>query len=242
MKNIDIITSHNVTIEYQLASVMERFLAFLIDAAIISGYWLFVFIIATAFSSNDAYSVYMTLFMPVLLFYHLISEAFFGGQSLGKLAMGVKVVRLNGQSPQMSECLLRWIFRTVDLGGTLGMFAALFASASDKGQRLGDVIARTVVIKLNPAHRFTINDIMNIKSASTHGEVKYPGVTRFTDEDMLLIKNSIERYKLYSNESHKKLILELTSIVSEKLSIETPQRDQIGFLREVLDEYIVLTR
>lgn len=242
MKTVDIVTSHNVTIEYQVASVLERFFALLVDTGVLLLYWVFVLIIAMAFARQDAAVVYMTLYFPVVLFYHLFSEIFFNGQSLGKLAVGIKVVRLNGQPPLVSECLLRWIFRTIDLGGSLGLLAALFSSASEKGQRLGDVVARTLVVKLNSANRFTVKDIMSIRDMSTHGEIKYPGVVRFTDDDMLLIKNAIDRYKLYKNESHKSVILELTDKVSESLQMECPQKDQIGFLREILQEYIVLTR
>lgn len=243
MKNIEIITSQNVVIEYQLASVMDRFLAFLLDSVILVVYYLFLLFMSFVFVKSYNSTVFiMTFFMPVVLFYHLFAEAFFGGQSLGKRALGIKVVGLSGQVPTMSQCMLRWIFRTVDLGGTLGLFASIYASASDKSQRLGDTVARTVVIKLNPANRFSIQEIMQIKDASTHGEILYPGVTRFTDEDMLLIKNAIERVRLYPNEKHKDLVRMLTVKVCEMLNLEVPEKDKIAFLRQVLQEYIILTR
>lgn len=243
MKNIDIITSHNVTIEYQLASVMDRFLALLIDAAILTAYGFIVFVIAVNSGSSDQFEViFGILFTPVSLFYHLFCEMFSGGQSVGKRLMGIKVVRLNGQNPNLGECFLRWIFRLVDITATLGALAALFASANEKGQRLGDMIARTVVIKINPGTRYSINDILSIRDSSVHGETKYPQVTRLTDEDMLLIKNSIERVKMYPNEHHRRLIDEITVKVTETLGISEVPRDKVAFLRTLLQDYIVLTR
>lgn len=243
MKNIDIVTSHNVTIEYQLASVMDRFLALLIDTSILGG-WAFLVLMVAANTGNrdDFETIYLLLFTPVSLSYHLISEMFFGGQSIGKRAMGIKVVRMNGQNPTMGECLLRWIFRMVDIAATAGALAALFASASDQGQRLGDKIARTVVIKLNPHSRYTINDILSIRDASQHTEAKYPQVTRLTDEDMLLIKNALERYKLNPNPHHKKLLEQLSQKVVEALGISENPTDKVSFLRSLLQDYIVLTR
>lgn len=243
MKSIDIITSHNVTIEYQLASVLDRFLAFLIDASVLFGWAMIVILLASSSVYSDTYLIFIyTLFVPVYLLYHLVSEMFFGGQSVGKKALGIKVVRLDGQLPGAGECILRWLFRFFDITATVGSFAALYASASEKGQRLGDMVARTVVIKLNPTTRYTISDILNIRDAQSHGEAKYPQVVRLTDEDMLLIKNTLERYRSNPNSVHRTLIAEITKKVRELLGITEEPQDQIAFLRSLLQEYIVLTR
>lgn len=244
MKNIDIVTSHNVTIEYPLASVGERFLAFLIDIGVLLVWLFMVILIARNMSFDSTYLVYYFLFMPVFLLYNLTCEMFFGGQSFGKYALGIKVVKLNGQNPGLSECFLRWIFRIIDIGFSLGAFAVLFASANDKSQRLGDMIAKTVVIKLNPPYKYTINDLMNIGSSakSDNYQISYPQVTRYTDEDMLLIKNALERVKKYPNIHHNQFIKDLSNKVCEQLSIDKPIEDEKKFLQKILQDYILLTR
>ncbi|MFZ5552924.1 MAG: RDD family protein [Bacteroidota bacterium] len=243
MKNIDIVTSHNITIEYQLAGVLDRFFALLVDLAILFAWLIFVSIIAGDSRSEDSVIIiFMIFFMPVFFCYHLTCEIFFGGQSIGKRALGIKVVRLDGKNPTISDCFMRWVFRIVDIFFTLGALAALFASASDKGQRLGDMIAGTVVVKLNPTNRYTINDILSIRDSATHGETLYPQVTKLTDDDMLLIKNALERYKTFPNPKTGKLIRDITEKVCSELQISEIPKDKPVFLRKLLQDYIVLTR
>ena len=243
MKSVEIITPQNITIEYQLASVVDRFLALLIDLCILFGYFfvitLFIKSVTGPFGGDLALAIF---WFPVVFFYHLTLELFYGGQSFGKRAIGIKVVQMNGQNPAISECFLRWVFRIVDIGATLGALAALFVSSNEKAQRLGDVVAGTLVVKLNPANRYSITDIINIKSADEHGEFRYPQVTQLNDEDMLLIKNALERNRLYPNENHKQFLHALTQRVCEELKITESVNDQPAFLKSLLQEYIVLTR
>lgn len=243
MKTTEIITSHNITIEYQLASVIERFLALLIDSAILVVWTILWSSTMGGFREQDTMLVFFLLmiYFPIV-FYHLVCEMFFGGQSIGKRALGIKVVSMNGKNPSPSESLLRWLFRSVDLTMSVGTIALLYASASEKGQRVGDQVARTLVIKLNPTNSYSIKDILGIRDAATHGDAMYPQVTSLTDEDMLLIKNAIERVRMYPNDAHRKLIDELCIRVSETLKIEPPSKDKIQFLRTLLSDYIVLTR
>jgi uncharacterized RDD family membrane protein YckC len=243
MKTTEIITSHNITIEYQLASVMERFLALLIDTAVLVVWALIWSIVLGGFRNQETLLVFFLLFIYLpIVFYHLVCEMFFGGQSVGKKALGIKVVGMNGKNPSPSESLLRWIFRSIDLTLSVGTIAVLYASASEKGQRIGDQVARTLVIKLNPTNSYSIKDILGIRDAATHGDAMYPQVTTLTDEDMLLIKNAIERVRMYPNDAHRKLIDELCIRVSETLKVEPPSKDKIQFLRTLLSDYIVLTR
>ena len=73
------------------------------------------------------------------------------GATLGKMALGIRVVKVSGGNPSMGELFLRWSFRLIDIFLSVGSIAALSASSSDKTQRLGDVIANTCVIKLKPS-------------------------------------------------------------------------------------------
>src|SRR5690606_12148888 len=108
-------------------------------------------------SSEDTHTVVTNLlYLPVLFLYNLVCETFFGGQSIGKKSMGIKVVKMNGHNPTVGDCLLRWCLRIVDIGASLGALAAILVSSSEKGQRLGDMAANTVVIRLNPPNRYTI--------------------------------------------------------------------------------------
>jgi len=68
------------------------------------------------------------------------------GQTIGKMIMKIKVVREDGKPIDMNQALTRNILRIID-----GLFAYLIGAIliwrSDKKQRLGDSIAKTVVVK-----------------------------------------------------------------------------------------------
>jgi uncharacterized RDD family membrane protein YckC len=248
MQTIDIRTTQNVTIEYELASLRERALAFFIDLLIVGAmYFLLLFLLLGAFGeamfgSGLLYNLIMGL-LPIVGFmaYQFFSEVFANGQSWGKKAMGIKVVRVDGAEPGMSDYFLRAVFHIVDSLASLGVLGALLISSSPKNQRLGDMTASTTVIRTKHQQRFQLEDILKISSIENYQPV-YPEVRRLSEQDMLLIKHLISRYRQYRNPAHAKAVNEAVKRLSEVLEIPEPERDKIEFLKTLIRDYIVLTR
>jgi uncharacterized RDD family membrane protein YckC len=90
-------------------------------------------------------------------FYHVVCELFFGGQSLGKRIMGLRVVRSNGSPVNPGASLLRNLLRFADTFMFLCLIALVCIAASRGFRRLGDWAADTLVIytsnSLAPARR-----------------------------------------------------------------------------------------
>ena len=108
MSSIDIQTTQNVTIEYELASLRERAIAFFIDSIIVLvAYTAFLILVAFAIRSSswENRMVWYMLYglMPILgiTLYHFFSEILADGQSWGKKALGLKVVRLDGRRTKL---------------------------------------------------------------------------------------------------------------------------------------------
>lgn len=248
MQTIDITTTQNVTIEYELASIRERIFAFFIDALIIiCGYFILLFTLISTLgsilsdSSITSYVVFSLLPIVIFMGYQFLSEVLANGQSWGKKAMKIKVARLDGMEVGTMDYLLRAIFHIVDTMASGGVLAILFISSSPKNQRLGDFTANTTVIKLNSDMHFSLIDILKIDSLSDY-EPQYPQVVRLNEQDMLVVKNTIKRYQRYKNNAHAVTISEVTKKVSETLNIENPKTHKIEFLKTLLRDYIVLTR
>ena len=244
MKKIDIITSHNVSIEYEAANVLSRGIAQFLDLLVILVYLWIISYVCTSMGMRrhnlDAILViYYVLNLPAI-FYSLLMEYLLKGQTVGKIALGIRVVQLNGENANLGDYTMRWAFKILDLRSSAGSLAAIFISTTDKGQRLGDVLAQTAVVRNQPEHSYSIKDILSIKDRSKH-EPTYFGVSKFTDEDMILIKNAINRVKKYPNDPHKQLIRDLASKAAEELDMEVPER-KLTFLKTLLQDYIVLTR
>ena len=250
MKRVEILTANNIAIQYETATLTSRGVALFIDfitIAIYSGIMSFLIgmIALGSFTNNGSNSFVTVLFYTVVylpvLFYSLIMEFFLKGQTLGKLVVGIRTTSLNGENAKLNDLTMRWLFRVVDFWMSMGGIGALFITTTDNAQRLGDVLAQTIVIKKNPDQKYNIHDILSIKNKSTH-ETTYSSVTQFTDEDMILIKNAISRVKKHTNDTHKQFIRDLADKVAEKLNLdETPKR-KLTFLNTVLQDYIILTR
>ena len=249
MQAIDIKTSQNVTIEYELASLRERILAFFIDAVIVGAIYIVIFLsvlnlLQSAFDQSPLLFYFVGFLMPIggFILYQLLSEVLAGGQSWGKKSMGIKVVRVDGREPGLSDYLLRAVFHIVDSLSSFGVIAALMISSSSKNQRLGDLTANTTVIRLQHNLQFKLSDILKINSLEDY-EPQYPEVRQLREQDMLLIKNIITRYQTYPNKAHEEVIDELIGRICEQLEIGKPDRkDRINFLKTLIRDYIVLTR
>lgn len=248
MKTIDIRTTQNVTIEYELATLRERFFALFIDWLIVGAIYLviFIFLLSTIEDVIIESSLSVNLLVKLLpigmfIFYQLFSEILADGQSWGKKAIGLKVVRLDGKEPGLSDYLLRAAFHLFDTILSVGIVAALLVSSSAKGQRLGDMTANTTVIRVKFSLRFRLEDILNINSLEDY-EPTYPDVRKLSEQDMLLIKTIISRSRTYKNEAHREVIDDLVNRLTHLLGIMEAPTDKIGFLKTLIRDYIVLTR
>ncbi len=270
MKTIDIVTSNNVTIQYELASIAKRFVGQLLDLVIWWGYFVIAIYLSNMIFSgvlsmapehvtwdawgeatNTSYWKYLVvailalilvaiIYIPVF-FYKFLCEYLFSGRTVGKMASGLRVIKVNGEVPSITDYFLRSSFMLIDFWMSLGSFGFLTASSSDRNQRIGDMVAGAVVIRTKPSVRYTMNDILSIKTAENYTPL-YPSVTQLTDDDMLLIKNAVERVRQFPNKRHKKLVLEISKRCQSVLSIEDTPKNKLTFLKTLLQDYIVLTR
>jgi uncharacterized RDD family membrane protein YckC len=236
MEAIRIQTAQNVFIEYQPASVGDRIVATLIDG-IVS--WGFVTVLQV---SIEQLPVEIGITFRILLnlpyvFYHLLSEVFMDGQSIGKKAMNIKVVKLDGSQPSLGSYLLRWLLRMIDVLLSFGVVAMATISASQKGQRLGDIAAGTAVVSTR--QRQTLRDTVLPATDETYTPL-YPEAARLSDRDVSIIKESLKVYHK-GEEQDSWLIQSLADKVQSLLGIRT-QQTYVDFLRTVLKDHAHLTR
>ena len=77
--------------------------------------------------------------------YFAIMESRFG-QTVGKMVLGIKVVREDGGRIGTREAVLRTLMRIIDSIGTY-LVAFITVLVSGKNQRLGDMVAKTLVVR-----------------------------------------------------------------------------------------------
>lgn len=244
-KTIEIRTTQNVTIEYELAGLRERALAWMLDTTIIVfGYYLLVILILSVFGDiGNWWGVFLGILSFLLYFlYHIFFEILRRGQSPGKMALGIKVVRLDGKDPEWSDVTLRALLQLVDSIFCLGLVGGLLIKTSSKAQRLGDMAANTTLIKLQSSGQtFRLADILSISSLQNYQPV-YPQVRNLSERDMIFVKNAITRLNTYPNPAHEDLVEDLVTKLMPLLGIQQRPLNRIEFLKTLLKDYIVLTR
>jgi len=247
MSSIDIQTTQNVTITYELAGLKDRFAAALIDLGIIIliniGILYLVYLVIGALFGEDGSLMMIVQFIPIVTYmgYHLISEITANGQSWGKKGVGLKVIRLDGEEAGLSDYLLRAVFHIIDTIFSAGIVAILGISSSQHKQRLGDMTANTTVIKLNASKTVGLADVLKISTIKEYEPI-YQDIKHFNERDILLVKSALTRYKQYPNQAHKQAIIMMANRFSELLELVETPKNKIHFLETILKDYVVLTR
>ena len=92
----------------------------------------------------------MFLWLAIALAYYIVLEGRFGA-TLGKRAIGLKVVKAEGGGPiDWQASIVRNLLRLVD-GIFFYLVGAIIVWTSNKKQRLGDKVAATVLVRARPA-------------------------------------------------------------------------------------------
>ena len=133
MESVRIETAHNVALQMEVATIVDRGLAVLIDWLVLAGWSIAVGQLFNALDLAMPDWLGVVLFAIPWTFYHLLCEVLMDGQSIGKRARNIKVVRLDGAQPGIGNYLLRWVLRLVDTLFFLGAVVILF---NGKGQRI----------------------------------------------------------------------------------------------------------
>ncbi|MCH2045519.1 MAG: RDD family protein, partial [Saprospiraceae bacterium] len=221
MKTIEINTAQKVTIQYELASASNRLLSYVIDWLIVGGSLLIIWLLVIS-ALNDWEGILYFLWLviaPAIIFYAILVENLLDGQTLGKRALGIKVVKLNGDSPTAHDYFIRWLFRFLDIWLSFGGLGLMLINATPQSQRLGGMLSGTTVIRKNSLKAFTLKDILKISTRAEY-EPQFPQIRQFSEQDMLFIKRVIEREGRYPNYAHQKAVIDLSNHVGDKLGLE----------------------
>ena len=196
MQTIRVETAQNVFIHYPLSSIGDRILAYLFDYFILILYIIAVIAFFINMEVKEWWIWMMAIAIPLFLF-RVSFEIFMNGQTPGKRVMKIKVARLDGTPPTVGNYLLRWIFGFVDYHLMSGVIAVLIISVGGKGQRLGDIVAGTCVVKLIKQEEITANEIFVVPEENY--VQTYPQVMMLSERDIETIQKALEVNRTHGN-------------------------------------------
>lgn len=145
-----VVTGDAVVLDVQIAQLPVRAVGALIDiCVVVVGYIVGVMLwAATVTQFDDALSAAVIIIFTVLVLvgYPIAIETATRGRSLGKMAMGLRVVSEDGGPERFRQALFRALSGFVEIWMFFGGPAVICSLLSAKGKRIGDVFAGTVVI------------------------------------------------------------------------------------------------
>lgn len=165
-------------------------------------------------------------------FYHFLMELFFDGRSVGKMLTKLKVIDMTGKQASLSQYLLRWLFRLFDMVATFGMSAIISSALSKHNQRVGDLIAGTVVI--DTTQKTNLTDTIFLDDFEEDYQPMFSSVLQLNDRDINGIRNLLASRKRSKKED--KYTQEVVTRIKTTLKIKTDLKTN-EFLEQLLKDY-----
>lgn len=147
----ELVTGDAVVLGLRPAKLPSRALATAIDliltGVVFGGVALGLAVAAGSLDDAAFAAVSVATFLLVPVGGPIAVETLSRGRSLGKLVCGLRVVRDDGGPIRFRHALVRGAMGVVELLMTLGVVAAVASLVSERGRRLGDVFAGTLVVR-----------------------------------------------------------------------------------------------
>lgn len=229
MDTLRIDTAQNIDIEQPIASIGERIAATAIDLIFITIYMIAISFIGGTLKLK---AFWIIAFIPVAL-YSLISELAMDGQSWGKQAMNIKVVKIDGTPVSFSSYFLRWVTRILEIFVTFGAVGTLTIILNRKGQRLGDMAANTTVIRVSKKN---LKELSLVKVPDNY-QVVFPEVSQLSINDINTIREVLQIMRTVNEVKNAKLLATKTrEAIEQKLNIQSDMKI-VPFFQTILRDY-----
>ena len=244
MTQLSINTTQNVNINFTAASVGDRILGQLLDLLVKIAYGITIFFIVQIFGLESLFdgldqwsiiAIISLIGLPVM-FYSLIQESLWEGQTIGKKIMKMKVIKLDGYQASFGDYLIRWLFRLIEISIGNGVIGLIAIVASSKNQRLGDMAAGTAIISLK--NNININHTI-IQDINSDYLPTYPLIIKLSDNDVRIVK---ETFETAVKQKDFVTLSKLANKISSVTGIKNTSGTDSDFIKVVLKDYNFYTQ
>jgi uncharacterized RDD family membrane protein YckC len=252
---IEVRTPDSVVFYHPMAGISLRGAACVIDMAIQVAAILFLFLLGGILSlfvglladlvrwAGDVVPLVwlwaFILFLVWLVFtgYFVVFETVWNGQTPGKRLLRIRALKDTGGPVGFYEALLRNVLRSVDSFPTFYAVGIISALATAREQRLGDLVAGTVVVR-EPKAAPPSAEALDLEVSDEGKEFMcIVGLERLDEEDFILVRDFLERRRQLAPEHRGELSVAIASKVARKMAFMPPERVRAEwFLEAVVDQ------
>ena len=166
------------------------------------------------FDSVGSFVFYVVILPPTLIYflYHPVLEVALKGRTPGKRAAGIRVVTLEGQTPDVSALLIRNIFRLIDSLPVFYVVGLVTVLLSARQVRIGDMAAGTLLayekkVTSNAFERF---------ATPGNGALDLPAIE--------VAQDLLKRWKTLEPEKRSRIAAKLVASQGESLPVNVSKR------------------
>lgn len=249
-------TPENVPISFEVAGIGSRFLAAIIDQLITYAVTFFAAVLVVGslvvlanFSRSTFGDMLQQmggwllaagiLYVFVMFFgYSLGFEIAWSGQTPGKRAVGIRVVRQDGGSITAAAALIRNVMRVVDGLPAYYIIGMVTMLVDRRCRRLGDLAAGTIVVK---ERRDVSRDRLTLPDLALVGESRddaadraiSAGLGHLTNDHYRLVREFVIRRPDLSPEAARALAANIAAVIAAKLGVAIEEQGADEFLLRV---------
>ncbi len=198
-----VLTPEYVEFDFVLAGLFSRFLAWLIDTVItvaVAGFIMTVVSFALFAAPGFAAAAATVVWFLVDWGYGILLESVWSGQTIGKKALGLRVIQESGVRIGPLHAAMRNLTRPLDRLPLLYMVGGVVALFTESSQRPGDLLAGTIVVR--------------------ERRLKVPASLSRPEGETALLEDSTFRQKVARLSSEEEALIFSAAIRREELSME----------------------
>jgi len=228
----EVVTGEAVVLDLAVARFPSRILALLLDLLVEIPLLIFVRVVvfdkaAQHLNSASATALNLLGYVLVVISYPTIFETLSRGKSLGKMALGIRVVSDDGGPVRFRQALIRalagafieiWPPVSV-IGGPIGLITSMI---SVKGKRLGDMFAGTFVIQERVPRRPDMSPAFMVIPPPLVGWAEHLELSRLSDQTAAAVSSYLRRFYDLREPAREQLGLHLASTVAAQVSPPPP--------------------
>jgi uncharacterized RDD family membrane protein YckC len=250
MRSLQFETPENVLVQYEVAGLGTRFVAWFVDQIVV---WVLTIVLLVVFLAagisfavvDDALSgerrspqfVLYFIGMMILIWglgsflYFVGSELLLSGQTMGKRASKIRVVKANGFQLDAPSIVLRNLFRVVDHLPPLWLVPLL----TKRSQRAGDLVAGTLVVSDARTELAKVRPALPSGDGAPRFQFDRAQLGRLAPSDFSTVERLVERWGDITPDERTKLLGLCSTKLAAKMKCEAPSPElQLPFLHDLL--------
>jgi len=223
----DVVTGEAVALELPAATFPSRIAALLLDMLVQFTMLLIILTVlamaAGSVSSDYAAAAVLAVFVLVLVGYPTAWETLTRGKTIGKMALGIRVVGDDGSPVRFRQALVRALIGVFEIWTVVLAPVGLITSIiSTRGKRVGDIFAGTYVIQERVPPRQTMPYAFAVVPPPLAGWAEVLQVSRLSDQTADAAGSYLRRFGELSPQARDALGIQLANAVAAQVSPPPP--------------------